>query len=46
MTGDILAQGLLVRRSRLIVTGTDFDSAPVKSVTWVSTDGGGNWSSG
>lgn len=44
--GDILVQGLAVRWPRLTVTGTDFRSAPVKSVTWVSTDGGGSWSGG
>ena len=43
-TGEILAQTLLVRWPRLIVTGTDFDTGPVKSVGWVSTDGGATWS--
>jgi hypothetical protein len=43
-TGDILTQRLLVRWPRLIVTGTDFDSAPLKSVGWVSTNGGATWS--
>jgi hypothetical protein len=44
-TGDILAQRLVVRWPRLIVAGTDFDSAPAKSVSWESTDGGSTWSS-
>ena len=45
-TGDILVQALVVHWPRLTVTGTDFESVPVKAVRWVSANGCATWSTG